>query len=293
MKKGCFKWFGTLMVSLVLGWCHLLFAADEVPIPKLTNYVVDTTGTLNHNEQTNLISKLKAFEEETGAQIFVLMVPTVQPEAIETYAVRVFEAWKVGRKKVDDGVLFVIAKNDRRNRIEVGYGLEGAIPDVMASRILREYVAPHFQQGDFAGGIDTAVTQLMRLVKKEDLPPPETTGGELESWDEYIPLIMAGVVALLIHPIFGAIIFVGMGYPVLAGIVFVVALVIRRLFGLPLLAFGGPAGRGRSYRRGPWDDFNGRGGGGFGGGFGGGGFGGGFGGGGGGSSGGGGASGRW
>lgn len=296
MKKSLFKWISTLIISLLLGWFHLLYAADEVPIPELTNYVIDTTGTLNASEQSNLTSKLKAFEDETGSQIFVLMVPTVQPETIETYAVRAFEAWKVGRKKVDDGVLFVIAKNDRRNRIEVGYGLEGAIPDVTVSHILKNYVAPFFQRGDFAGGIDSAITQLMHLIKKEELPPPVASEDEFESWEEYIPLVMAGVVALLVHPLFGAIIFIGMGYSVLiAGIVFVVALIIRRLFGLPLFAVGSPsARRGRSSRRNPWDDFGGRGGGGFGGGFGGGGFGGGgFGGGGGGSSGGGGASGRW
>lgn len=295
MKKALFKWLGTLVISGLLGWFHVLFAADDPPIPALTNYVVDTTGTLSANEQTNLIAKLKSFEEETGSQIFVLMVPTVQPETIETYAVRAFEAWKVGRKKVDDGVLFVIAKNDRRNRIEVGYGLEGAIPDVTASHILKDYVAPFFQREDFAGGIDTAVTQLMHLIKKEELPPPVATGDEFESWEEYIPFVMAGVIALLIHPVFGAIVFIGMGYPILAIIVFIVALIVRSLFGLPLFSVGSPARGGRrSYRRGPWDDFGGRGGGGFGGGGFGGGFGGGgFGGGGGGSSGGGGASGKW
>lgn len=294
MKKSLFKWISALIASLLLSCFHLLYAADETSIPALTNHVVDTTGTLNASEQNKLSSKLKAFEDETGSQIFVLMIPTVQPETIETYAVRAFEEWKVGRKKVDDGVLFVIAKNDRRNRIEVGYGLEGVIPDVTASHILKDYVAPFFQRGDFAGGIDSAITQLIHLIKKEELPPPVTSEDEFESWEEYIPLIMAGIVALLVHPLFGGIIFIGMGYSVLiAGIVFVVALIIRRLFGLPLFTVGSPSTRkGRSSRRNPWDDFSGRGGGGFGGGFGG--FGGGgFGGGGGGSSGGGGASGRW
>lgn len=284
MKKWLTKSIGILGVSIFIGWFSLLFAMNEVPIPSLTNYVVDSTNTLSQQEQSLLNTRLKSFQEETGSQIFVLIVPTVQPETIETYAVRVFEAWKVGRKKMDDGVLFVIAKNDRRNRIEVGYGLEGAIPDVVASRILKQDVAPYFQQGDFVGGINIATIQLMRLIKKENLPSSTKMNTELESWEEYIPLVMGGIVALVIHPLFGAIIFVGMGYPVLAAIIFMIALIIRRLFRLPLFSVGTPTGHGRFSPRRGWDNLGGRDRGGFGGG---------FGGGGGGSSGGGGASGRW
>lgn len=262
---------------------------DEPAVPALDNYIVDTTGTLSVSEIAQLSAQLKNFEQTSGSQIFVLMVPTVQPETIETYAVRAFEKWKVGRKKWDDGVLFVIAKNDRRNRLEIGYGLEGAIPDLVASRILKNDVAPYFQKGDFAGGIQAAITRLISLIQKENLPADEakTEDDSLSSWEEYIPFVMAVIVGLLVHPLFAAVIFMGMGYPVLAFIAFVLIAIVRGLWGTPLTTMG-PASRSkRSSGRNPWDDV------GRGGGFGGGGFGGGFGGGRGGSSGGGGASGGW
>ncbi|WP_245587005.1 TPM domain-containing protein [Pelistega indica] len=144
---------------------------------------MDQTNTFSATELASLNAKLKAFDEETGSQIFVLMIPTVQPETIETYAVRVFEQWKVGRKGIDDGVLYVIAKNDRRQRLEVGYGLEGAIPDILASRILNDTVAPYFKQNQYVTGIDKGVTQLMLLIKNENLPS-KTSGVEADTFEE-------------------------------------------------------------------------------------------------------------
>lgn len=277
--------------------------AQEVEIPASTNYVVDTTATLSASELDRLNAQLRAFDEETGSQIFVLMVPTVQPETIETYAVRVFEEWKVGRKGIDDGVLFVIAKNDRRHRLEVGYGLEGAIPDVLASRILNENVNPYFRQGDFAGGIASALTRIMGLIKNEGLPSKGSTADiEQEDWMAIvIPVVVVFIFAILGHPaiggmVAGSVTFGIMGslpFAVVAAIaVFVIATVIRFIFREPISAIQRQnARRVGSRSRGTWGP------GGFGGGFGGGGFGGsgfgGFGGGGGGSSGGGGASGGW
>ncbi|NOL52230.1 YgcG family protein [Pelistega suis] len=273
--------------------------AQEVEIPASTNYVVDTTATLSASELDRLNAQLKAFDEETGSQIFVLMVPTVQPETIETYAVRVFEAWKVGRKGIDDGVLLVIAKNDRRHRLEVGYGLEGAIPDVLASRILNENVNPYFRQGDFAGGIASAVTRMMGLIKNEGLPSKGSSADiEQEDWMAIvIPIAVVFIFAILGHPAIGAMVagsvtFGIMGSPLFAVVaavaVFIIASIIRFIFREPISAIQRQnASRINSRRRGGWGP------GGFGGGFGGGGFGGGFGGGGGGSSGGGGASGGW
>jgi len=116
----------------------------EVPVPALTGRVVDLTGTLTADQKTALEAKLAAFEAEKGAQIAVLLVPTTQPEAIEQYSIRVVEAWKLGRKGVDDGVLLLIAKNDRKMRIEVGYGLEGVLPDAVAKRIISEVITPFF-----------------------------------------------------------------------------------------------------------------------------------------------------
>lgn len=286
------------LISALLLFIGSAFA-QEVDIPASTNYVVDTTATLSSSELDRLNAQLKAFDEETGSQIFVLMVPTVQPETIETYAVRVFETWKIGRKGIDDGVLFVIAKNDRRHRLEVGYGLEGAIPDVLASRILNENVNPYFRQGDFAGGITSAVTRMMGLIKNEGMPSKGSSADiEQEDWMAIvIPIVVVFIFAILGHPAIGAMVagsvaFGIMGSPLFAAVaaiaVFIIASIIRFIFREPISAIQRQnAGRINSRRRGGWGP------GGFGGGFGGGSFGGGFGGGGGGSSGGGGASGGW
>ena len=124
-------------------------AADEVPVPALTQRVTDLTNTLSTEQQASLESKLLQFEQQKGSQIAVLIVPTTQPEDITQYALRVVENWKLGRKNVDDGILILIAKDDRRSRIEVGYGLEGVVPDAIAKRIVAEDMAPSFKQGDF------------------------------------------------------------------------------------------------------------------------------------------------
>lgn len=163
-----------LLVGLLL-WCvgSLWGAqAQQAAIPELNARVTDTTGTLDTATVQRLTQTLQALEQSKGAQLAVLMVPTTDGEAIEGYAQRAFEQWKLGRQGVDDGILFVIAKDDRRLRIEVGYGLEGAVPDLLAGRIIREQVAPHFQQGDFAGGVVAGVDSLVALVEGEDLPAP-------------------------------------------------------------------------------------------------------------------------
>jgi uncharacterized protein len=150
-------------------------AADAglAPIPKLSARVTDTTGTLTAEQQAALEQKLAAFEAAKGSQLSVLMVPTTQPEAIEQYSIRVVEQWKLGRKKVDDGALLLVAKNDRHVRIEVGYGLEGVLTDAMTNRIIDETITPAFRQGNFYGGIDGALEQMMKLIQGEPLPPPE------------------------------------------------------------------------------------------------------------------------
>ncbi len=165
-------------LALALGvvlWCLAAWwpaAAQEAQIPELRERVTDTTGTLDASTVQQLTQTLADLEQRKGAQIAVLMVPTTDGEAIEGYASRAFEQWKLGRSGVDDGILFVIAKDDRRLRIEVGYGLEGAVTDLQAGRIIREQVAPRFQQGDFAGGVAAGVQSLVKLVEGEELPPP-------------------------------------------------------------------------------------------------------------------------
>ncbi|GAP65006.1 beta-propeller domain-containing protein, methanol dehydrogenase [Mizugakiibacter sediminis] len=147
-------------------------AGDEPAIPPLQTRVTDTTGTLTAGQAQDLERRLAALEQRKGAQLAVLIVPSTQPDTIEDYAVRVFDQWKLGRKNIDDGALLIVAKDDRRVRIEVAYGLEGAIPDAAAARIIREYIAPRFRQGDYYGGISDAVDALTKLIDGEPLPPP-------------------------------------------------------------------------------------------------------------------------
>jgi uncharacterized protein len=148
----------------------LLHAATAVP--RLTRHVTDLTGTLTPAQVDQLDAKLVALEKTKGAQLVVLMVGSLDGQPIEAYSLAVAEANKIGRKGTDDGVLLLIAKHDRRVRIEVGYGLEGAIPDAANARIIREYIAPKFRGGDYYGGISDAVGALTQLIQGEALPPP-------------------------------------------------------------------------------------------------------------------------
>ena len=143
------------------------------PIPKLTARVTDLTGTLTAEQQTALEQKLAAFQSAKGSQLAVLIVPTAEPEQIEQYSIRVVEQWKLGRQKVDDGALLIIAKDDHRVRIEVGYGLEGVLTDALCNRIISETIRPAFRQGNYYGGIDAGLDQMMKLIEGEPLPPPE------------------------------------------------------------------------------------------------------------------------
>ncbi len=149
------------------------FAQDVLPVPALTARVIDQTGTLNAAMRQALESRLATLEQTKGAQIVVLMVPTTTPEDIFGYAQRVANTWKIGRKDVGDGVLLLVAKNDRRVRISVAKTLEGAIPDLAASRIIEEAITPRFRQGDFSGGVSAGVDRLIGLVNGEPLPPPK------------------------------------------------------------------------------------------------------------------------
>ncbi|MDO8457550.1 MAG: TPM domain-containing protein [Burkholderiaceae bacterium] len=279
------------------------FAQDVQAIPALTGHVVDTTGTLDASQKASLEAKLTALETAKGSQVVVLIVPTVQPEDISSYANRVGNAWKIGRKDVGDGVLLVVAKEDRKVRIEVAKALEGAIPDLAAKRIINESITPKFKTGDYAGGLSAAVDQLTARIKGEALPevaPSNADGlGSLLGGFNWMDLAIFLFFAV---PIGGAIaknifgqklgsLVTGGGVGVLAflvttsllvaGIAGVIALLFALFSGLPGLSSGrsGRGGRG------------GFGGGGFSGG--GGGGGGGFSSGGGGDFGGGGASGDW
>ena len=176
-----------LLAGLTVVLVSTFALADErTPIPDLHARVTDLTQTLTAEQNATLDSELAALETRKGAQVALLMIPTLaapadvpaQAEDIESYATRVFEQWKLGRKRVDDGVLLIVVKNDHKVRIEVGYGLEGAIPDAAAARIIREYIAPRFREGDYYGGIHAATSTLATLIDGESLPAPlEGAGG--------------------------------------------------------------------------------------------------------------------
>jgi uncharacterized protein len=159
------------ILALLLCWAFA--ASADVAVPPLTGRVVDRTATLSSGDIASLQQTLKNLELRKGSQIAVLIVPTTAPETIEQYSIRVAEAWKIGRKKIDDGALLVVAKDDRKLRIEVGYGLEGALTDATSKRIIDEIITPRFRNGDFAGGISAGVDRIIGVVDGEKLPAPQ------------------------------------------------------------------------------------------------------------------------
>jgi len=180
-------------------------AQDLVKVPALTARVTDLTGTLSASDRQALEAKLAAWETQTGNQLVVLMLPSTKPEAIAAYSIRVAEAWKIGHKGKDNGAVFLIAKDDRKNRIEVGYGLEGVLTDVTTRRILAETVAPFFRNGQFAQGIAAGVDQIIAVVNKgeplADAPaaqPPRRSGGG-------IPFDMIFILLFVVVPVIGSI----------------------------------------------------------------------------------------
>jgi len=268
----------------------------QVAVPPLKGRATDLTGTLKPEQVASLEQMLRSFEERKGSQIAVLMVRTTAPETIEQYALRVAEQWQVGRKKVDDGVVLVIAKDDRTVRIEVGYGLEGVLNDATASRIIREVMVPRFREGDFYGGIGAAVDRMIRVIDGEPLPEPrpgpQVEGGTLQMLPVLFILALVGgaILRRALGRVFGSLATggaVGIVAWLLVGTLAIA--LIAALLGFLFTLVGG-LGTGRRYYGGLPGGYGGWGGGGFGGG--GSGGGGGFSGGGG-SFGGGGASGRW
>jgi uncharacterized protein len=178
------------LLALGLAWA-------QVAIPPLTARVTDQTATLTREQQAGLERMLQEFEARKGTQLAVLIVPSTRPEAIEQYALRVAEQWKIGRKKIDDGAILVVAKDDRALRIEVGYGLEGVLNDATASRIIREIIAPRFREGDFYGGINAGLDRMIRLVDGEPLPAParRDSPAAQDGWMQLLPVLL--IVALV------------------------------------------------------------------------------------------------
>jgi uncharacterized protein len=293
------RWLPRIGAAVALFLCAA-WAIAEVAVPPLTGRVVDLTGTLDGSQEATLEQTLAAFEARKGTQIAVLLVPTTAPETIEQFSLRVAEQWKLGRKKVDDGAILVVAKNDRTLRIEVGYGIEGALSDVTSHRIISEVITPAFRQGDFFGGIRAGVERMIGVVDGEPLPAPpkrsswqDGNGGGIGSMIPIafmLALVVGGVLRRMLGRFPGAVatggVIGGLAWFVLGALsLAIVAGIIGFVF---TLLGGGMTGRPGTWQSGRGGFPGGFGGGGFGGGGGGGGFSGG-----GGSFGGGGASGRW
>ncbi len=217
MRLGaCMRWI--CMLLMFFGLSALVQAAEAfspssasttlVQIPALQSAVTDLTSTLQPDELAALNQKLTQFAQQSGSQIAVLILPGTQPEDIAQFGIRLAEAWKIGRDKQDDGVIVIVAKQERKMRIEVGYGLEGAIPDVVAKRIIREQMAPAFKQGQFYAGLNQATDTLMTLIQGEHLPAPDQAaqashGGH---WSTWLPILMFAAIVLgaILKGIFGA-----------------------------------------------------------------------------------------
>jgi uncharacterized protein len=184
---------------LALMLCWVFAAIADVGVPPLSGRVVDQTATLSSGDITSLDQILRDFEARKGSQIAVLIVPTTVPETIEQFSLRVAEAWKIGRKKIDDGAILVVAKNDRKLRLEVGYGLEGALTDVTSKRIIDEVITPKFRSGDFSGGIFDGVNRIVRVVDGEPLPAPVRPRQDpelLSHIDPFNPFLIVAVIVV-------------------------------------------------------------------------------------------------
>ena len=200
----------------LLAFCAMLLFASQlfysplalaalVEIPDLSARVTDLTQTLSAADKAQLEQKLSDFEKQKGSQIAVLIVPSTQPEDIAQYSIRVVEKWKIGRTKIDDGLLVLLAKDDHKMRIEVGYGLEGAIPDLTTKRVIAEVMAPKFKQGDFAGGLNDGVDKLIGLVNGEALPAPSKTAESDVNVGNMLPILLFGglISGLFLRSMFG------------------------------------------------------------------------------------------
>ncbi len=276
------RWLAALCLA-VLSLCALA-ADDRVPLPSLAARVTDLTGTLTRDQQAQLENQLASLERDKGAQIAVLLLPTTQPESIEQYGIRLAEAWKIGRKGADDGVIVIVAKNDRAVRIEVGYGLEGAIPDAVAKRIIEERITPRFREGDFFGGLQASTSALGKIISGETLPARAERGSNVSMGsDLQIFLLFAlTIVARWARALFGLLgalgaagIAGGLAW-LIFGSLFAAAIAAIVVF---VMSFARAGGGGSGWHTGGGGGFSGGGGGGFSGG--------------GGGFGGGGASGRW
>ena len=241
-----------LAALLAFALCRAAIAGAEVPVPPSAGYVTDLTGTLTGEQKSALEQSLRSFEARKGSQVVVLLVPSTAPETIEQYGIRVAEQWKPGRRNVDDGAILIVAKDDRTLRIEVGYGLEGALPDAVCNRIIDEIIVPRFRQGDFYGGITAGVDRILRVIDGEPLPKPaERRTAGIRGVGSFLPVLMilAIVVGGVLHTVLGRI----PGALVTGGVLSVIVWMLAGAISIALVAgvivflftlLGGMGGRG-------------------------------------------------
>ena len=239
-------------------WLALLafsvWAEDPVAVPPLAGRVTDTTGTLSREQAASLDAQLAAFEAAKGSQIAILIVPTTKPEPIEAFGMRVAESWKLGRKGIDDGIIVIVAKNDRRLRIEVGYGLEGVVNDATAKRIISETITPRLREGDFFGGLQAGVRQIVKVVEGEALPAPDR-GGKVEVVGDAGAILFGAVMGVaflapILRVVFGRLPTAGLAGGAVAalgwflGVALVTTLLLEGFAFVAALVAGGRPGRG-------------------------------------------------
>ena len=253
--------FQSFWLLFFVGLVGLVGAQEE--LPALSAHVTDLSSTLSAAQTARLEAKLAAFEREKGAQIVVLLVPTVKPETVEQYAIRVAEAWKVGRKGVDDGALLLLAKQDRKLRIEVGYGLEGALNDATAKRIISETISPRLKGGDFYGGIDAGLDALIKVIGGEALPAPKSSAStslaQGSTSETLLPIafILVFVVGGVLRRIFGRFMGAGLTGTAVGFIAFLMVSsllvsAVAGIFAFIFALFAGGSGGGWSSGGGSW-----------------------------------------
>jgi len=291
-----------ILISLILfisAFYHPIAGQDLVHVPDISSYVTDQTGTLDQQEKQILENKLQNLEETKGSQIIVLIITSTYPEEIEQFGIRVADTLRIGRKGIDDGVILIVAKDDRKVRIEVGYGLEGAIPDAYAKRIIEQIIIPQFRDGKYSAGVGGGVDALIALIEGEELPLPAAQSGGDRAEKQFPMFFFFIILMIIVLPVVKSMFGTKMKSKGARIITFIIALalgwlIINFAMGLIMAIFltffmsipsGGSRGGSRGGYMGPFGGFGG-GGGSFGGG-------GGFGGGMGGGFGGGGASGGW
>lgn len=222
--------FGLLLLLLCIN------AWAVVGVPELSRPVTDLTATLSTAQVAALEDKLLAFEAQKGSQIAVLIVPTTQPKDIAEFGIEVADLSQIGRKGIDDGVILIVAKDDRKLRLEVGYGLEGIIPDAVAKRVITETITPYFKNGDYAGGIDAGVMQLMKLIEGEVLPVPSESQGGQQDEGIFMFILFGGLIAgFVLSSVMGRMMggmLAGLGCGVMAVLVFGITFFLALFIGL-------------------------------------------------------------